>query len=121
MEAINKRSSPSSSTEAASERLGSSRSGTSRLRDLHSIEFRPASGRLPVGSGHCAAGSVCDDSAAGGCRLRVFCQRGCHSPIRCCAIGGLIPYQMIERLVPTLRLVLQLLYVSLTLNYIINP
>lgn len=37
-----KRSSPSSSAEAPSERLGSSRSGTSRLRDFHSIEFRPA-------------------------------------------------------------------------------
>ena len=26
----------------------------------------------------------------------------CHSPMRCCAIGSLIPYQMTERQVPTL-------------------
>ena len=44
-----KRSSPSSSAEAPSERLGSSRSGTLRLRDFHSIEFRPAD--IPVWSG----------------------------------------------------------------------
>ena len=41
-----KRSSPSSSAEAASERLGSSRSGTSHLRDFHFIKFRPAD--IPV-------------------------------------------------------------------------
>ena len=41
-----KRSSPSSSAKAASERLGSSRSGTSRLRDFHFIKFRPAG--IPV-------------------------------------------------------------------------
>ena len=35
-------SSPSSSAEAPEERLGSSRCGTSRLRDFHSIKFRPA-------------------------------------------------------------------------------
>lgn len=40
------RSSPSSSANAPSERLGSSRSGTSRLRDFHFIKFRPAD--IPV-------------------------------------------------------------------------
>ena len=37
-----KRSSPSSSADVPSERLGSSRFGTSRLRDFHFITFRPA-------------------------------------------------------------------------------
>ena len=37
-----KRSSPSSSADAPEERVGSSRPGTSRLRDFHSIKFRPA-------------------------------------------------------------------------------
>ena len=41
-----KRSSPSSSADAPEERLGSSRCGTSRLRDFHFIEFRPAD--IPV-------------------------------------------------------------------------
>ena len=41
-----KRSSPSSSAEATSERLGFSRSGTSRLRDFHFIKFCPAD--IPV-------------------------------------------------------------------------
>ena len=35
-------SSPSSSADALSKRLGSSHCGTARLRDFHSIEFRPA-------------------------------------------------------------------------------
>ena len=40
------RPSPSSSAETPEERLGSSRSGTSHLRDFLSIEFRPAD--IPV-------------------------------------------------------------------------
>src|SRR5574344_1402804 len=39
---IDKRSNPSSSASATSERLGSSPCGTSCLRDFHFIEFRPA-------------------------------------------------------------------------------
>ncbi len=46
MDVFFERSSPSSSAEAPSERLGSSRSGTSRLRDFHFIKFRPAD--IPV-------------------------------------------------------------------------
>ena len=75
-------------------------------RSLRSLRLsqpsRPTAGRLPAVAGHRAAVVIKGDVVSGVVVVRVFCQRVRHSPIRCCAIGSLIPYQMIERKVSTL-------------------
>ena len=75
-------------------------------RSLRSLRLsppsRPAGCRLPAAAGHRAAVIIKGDVVSGVVVVRVFCQRVCHSPMRCCAIGGLIPYQMVERLVAAL-------------------
>ncbi len=80
---MSKRSSPSSSAKAPSERLGSSRSGTSRLRDFHSIKFRPAD--IPV---WLSASRERLLRAPRPLRLRLRCQQGkrCRSASGCGAL-----------------------------------
>lgn len=67
-----------------------------------SVASLPAAGRLPATAGHRAAVVIKGDVVSGVVVVRVFCQRVCHFPMHCCAIGSLIPYQMIKRQVSTL-------------------
>ena len=79
---ITKRSRSCSSADATSHHLGSSRSGTSRLRDFHSIEFRPAD--IPVWLNASRERLL---RAPRPLRLRLRCQRGkrCRSASGCVA------------------------------------
>ena len=71
-------------------------------RSLRSLRLsppsRPAAGQLAAAAAHCAAGSNRDDSAAGGCRLRAFCQRGCRCVVAAGVGVSLIPYQKTSHL-----------------------